>query len=51
MLQPIIFYMATLEQYYTGIIVLPKINAASEGTAVTVIFCVLLGIFGNSFMV
>lgn len=41
------FYYAVLEQYYTGELILGKINGIDEGSFVYIFVCFLAGYYGN----
>ena len=41
-----LFFLATLEQYYTHFLYLPKINAVSEGVWGLALLCIISGIVG-----
>lgn len=48
--QYINFYLATLSNYYTGQLVLPHLNGASDGSLAIVSISFILGIVGNNFL-
>lgn len=43
------FYMATLEEYYTGEMIIGPGNTVTDGSVVLCVGFVLMGIYGNSF--
>ena len=40
------FYYATLEQYYTGELIMPRINGVDEGSIVYALVCFISAIWG-----
>jgi hypothetical protein len=43
------FYYATLEQYYTGELILQEINGVDDGSLVYIAFCFISAIYGCKF--
>jgi len=45
------FHFATLNEYYTGSLILPPLNGVSDGSIVLIFCCIFTGIVGNNFWV
>jgi len=46
-----IFHLTTIEEYYTGKLVLGVGNLVTDGSVAVVLIYIVMGIFGNSFWV
>ena len=45
------FHFYTLEEYYIGILILPKCNVVSDGAFFVILVYIVTGIFGNGIWV
>lgn len=43
------FYFATLEQYYTGELVMQEVNGVDDGSIPYIVFCFISAIYGCPF--